>query len=156
MGLEIERKFLVTGDGWKSAAHAVRHLRQGYLAIDDSTNVRVRTDGERAWLTIKAKGEGISRPEFEYEIPAAEAAPLLQLCRGRTVEKMRHLVSIEGLTWEVDQFLGENAGLIMAELELDRPDQDFRRPEWVGEEVSADHRYHNASLAMHPYARWPR
>jgi adenylate cyclase len=156
MGREIERKFLVCSDAWKSEATSERSLRQGYLAIDSGSNVRVRTDGERAWLTIKGRGEGITRPEFEYEIPAADAAPLLDLCQNRMVEKKRHLVPVGDRTWEIDEFSGENIGLVVAEIELPDEGTAFALPAWLGAEVTGDPRYLNASLAVHPFARWAR
>ena len=106
MGREIERKFLVRSLDWTREATSACPLRQGYLAIDDGINVRVRTDGQQAWITIKGRGEGITRPEFEYEIPVADAAALLALCRGRLVEKTRHLVPVGALSWEIDEFTG--------------------------------------------------
>lgn len=156
MGVEIERKFLVRDDGWRLSVKGSRHYKQGYLAIDGGTTVRVRTDGDRAWLTIKGRGEGIVRPEFEYEIPVAEAAALLALCRGRLVGKTRHLVHAGGLVWEVDEFCADNAGLIVAEIELPAENAAFSRPAWLGEEVTADARYLNANLAVHPYGLWAR
>ena len=156
MAREIERKFLVRSDAWKSEVTSERSLCQGYLAIDGGNNVRVRTDGERAWLTIKGRGEGITRPEFEYEIPAADAAPLLGLCQNRVVEKKRHLVPAGNLVWEIDEFSGENSGLVVAEIELPDENASFPRPAWLGQDVTADPRYLNSSLAVHPYARWPR
>jgi len=156
MGREIERKFLVRSDAWKAEAKSVRSLRQGYLAIDDGNVVRVRTDGQRAWVTIKGRGEGITRPEFEYEIPGHDADELLALCRGRVVEKTRHLIPAGVLTWEIDEFGGENAGLVVAEIELPDERADFARPDWLGEEVTGDPRYLNANLAVHPFSRWPR
>jgi len=156
MGREIERKFLVRSAEWSREATSARPLRQGYLAIDDGNTVRVRTDGQRAWLTIKGRGEGITRPEFEYEIPVADAAALLALCRGRLVEKTRHLVPVGALCWEIDEFAGDNAGLVVAEIELPAEDTPFLQPAWLGEEVTADPRYLNANLAVHPFARWAR
>jgi adenylate cyclase len=156
MGTEIERKFLVKGDGWRARVSSTRQLRQGYLAIDGGTTVRVRTDGRHGWLTVKGRGEGISRPEFEYEIPAGEADAMLSLCRGRLVEKTRHLVGWHGHTWEVDEFAGANAGLIVAELELREETEVFTQPAWLGEEVTTDPLYLNASLAVHPFSRWER
>ena len=156
MGLEIERKFLVSGDAWRSAVTTSRCLRQGYLAIDGKTNVRVRTDGQRSWLTIKGKGEGITRPEFEYEIPSADAEHLLAMCGGRVVEKTRHHVPVGNHLWEIDEFDGRNRGLVMAEIELSEAAESFDRPSWLGGEVSEDARYLNANLAMHPFAEWGR
>ena len=156
MGREIERKFLVLSDAWKSEATSARLLCQGYLAIDGGNNVRVRTDGEHAWLTIKARGERITRPEFEYEIPWADAAPLHDLCQNRVVEKKRHVVPAGNLVWEIDEFSGTNNGLVVAEVELPDESTSVPHPAWLGEEVTADPRYLNSSLAVHPYASWPR
>lgn len=156
MGREIERKFLVRSADWSREATSARPLRQGYLAIDDGNTVRVRTDGQRAWLTIKGRGEGITRPEFEYEIPVADAAALLALCRDRLVDKIRHLVAVGALCWEIDEFTGDNAGLVVAEIELPDEDTPVLQPAWLGEEVTADPRYLNANLAVHPFARWAR
>jgi adenylate cyclase len=156
MGREIERKFLVRSAGWRQEATSTRPLRQGYLAIDDGNNVRVRTDGQSAWLTIKGRGEGITRPEFEYEIPVDDAAALFALCRGRLVDKTRHLVPVGALSWEIDEFSGDNAGLVVAEIELPDENTAVPQPAWLGDEVTADPRYLNANLAVHPFARWER
>ena len=156
MAMEIERKFLVTGDGWRRESCGARRLRQGYVAIDGETNVRVRTDGERARLTIKAVGEGIGRPEFEYEIPLADAEEVLQLCGGRVVDKTRNLVPAGVHTWEVDEFRGLNDGLVVAEIELREATEEFARPSWLGAEVTSDPRYRNANLAVHPFCDWAR
>lgn len=156
MGREIERKFLVRSGAWKNEVTSARSLRQGYLAIDGGSNVRVRTDGERSWLTIKGRGEGISRPEFEYEIPFGDATELLALCRGRLVEKTRHLVPAGDRVWEIDEFSGANAGLVIAEIELPDESASHPCPAWLGEEVSADPRYLNANLAVHPVRDWQR
>ena len=156
MGVEIERKFLVADDSWRGLVAASRPLRQGYLAVDGGNTVRVRTDGQHAWLTVKGRGEGIRRPEFEDEIPANEADDMLALCRGRLVEKTRHLVECHGHRWEVDEFRGANAGLTVAELELDDDTEVFSKPAWLGEEVTTDPRYLNASLAVHPFGSWER
>ncbi len=156
MGREIERKFLVRSADWSQEATSARPLRQGYLAIEGGINVRVRADGKRAWLTIKGRGEGITRPEFEYEIPVGDAAALLALCHGRVVEKTRHLVPAETLCWEIDEFTGDNTGLVVAEIELPDEDTPVPQPAWLGEEVTTDPRYLNANLAVHPFARWAR
>jgi len=156
MGVEIERKFLVRSDAWRSAVQSSRRLRQGYVAIDGKNNVRVRTDGARAWLTLKGRGEGISRAEFEYEIPAGEAEGLLALCRDRVIDKTRHLVPCGPHTWEVDEFAAANNGLVVAEIELQDESEHFARPEWLGEEVTTDARYLNAELAVHPFSGWSR
>ncbi len=154
MGIEIERKFLVRDDAWRAGVTGVRHLRQGYLAIDGGNAARVRTDGTRAWITVKGRRQGISRAEFEYEVPLADAEGLLILCGERLVEKRRHLVPHEGHTWEVDEFFGANAGLIMAEIELATAQERVDLPAWLGSEVSFDPRYTNARLATQPFGRW--
>ncbi len=154
MGTEIERKFLVRSESWRAAAADSRRLRQGYVAIDGHTTVRVRTDGEEAWLTVKGPQVGLARAEFEYRIPREDAEVMLGLCRGRLVEKVRHHVPVGGSVWEVDEFLGANVGLVLAEIELDRADEPFRTPEWLGDEVSEDPRYLNAQLSLKPYGSW--
>jgi adenylate cyclase len=152
MSTEIERKFLVTTDEWR-AVPGLR-IRQGYLNRDKDRTVRVRTAGDRAWLTIKGRVTGISRAEFEYEIPLADADQLMSLCEGPLIDKIRRTLDYQGTTWEVDEFSGDNAGLIIAEVELAREDQPFARPAWVGEEVTADPRYFNSNLSSRPYRTW--
>ncbi|MCE7032426.1 CYTH domain-containing protein [Lysobacter sp. GX 14042] len=161
MAIEIERKFLVSGDGWRAAAHEVLPMAQGYLndasSLDSGAmraSVRLRISGDRAWLNIKSHEAGRSRQEFEYPVPVADARALLGLCVGGTVDKRRHLVRHGGHLWEVDEFLGDNAGLVVAEIELDSPDEDFERPDWLGAEVTDDTRYYNLALASEPYGRW--
>ncbi|MET3117203.1 adenylate cyclase [Undibacterium sp. GrIS 1.8] len=154
MGIEIERKFLVTNTDWKQQGQGV-HLCQGYICSDSGRIVRVRVKGEQAMLTIKGKTEGISRGEWEYPIPVQEARELLSgLCAQPLIEKYRYRILYQGLTWEVDEFLGDNAGLIVAEVELESESQAFSRPAWLGEEVSHDHRYANANLLKHPFCQW--
>jgi adenylate cyclase len=152
MPVEIERKFLVTGSGWRQE-NAVR-ISQGYLNRDKERTVRVRLAGEKAFLTIKGQTVSASRIEFEYEIPAVHAEQLLELCDGPLLQKIRHTVVINGLIWEVDEFLGENEGLIVAEVELEREDQPFERPSWSGQEVTEDPRYCNSNLTANPYCKW--
>lgn len=152
MALEIERKFLITGDGWQSS-DATR-LVQGYLNRDKARTVRVRVAGDVAFLTIKGINHGATRQEFEYPIPLADAAAMLQLCDGPLIDKTRHRVSYGGLIWEIDEFHGENAGLIMAEVELSSEQQSFAKPAWLGLEVTGDARYYNSSLANLPFGRW--
>jgi adenylate cyclase len=152
MGTEIERKFLVQGTGWRQGA-ATRYS-QGYLNRDKERTVRVRIAGEKALLTIKGVSRGASRAEFEYEIPVADAEQLLKLSDGPVVEKNRHVIEHAGSKWEVDEFLGDNAGLVVAEIELRSEDQSFTRPSWLGREVTGDIRYFNSSLAGNPYSRW--
>ena len=154
VAVETERKFLVADDSWRSHVTEGRILRQGYLAIDGRTSVRVRTDGKSAWLTVKGAPEGVSRPEFEYPVPMEDAAALLGLCDGRLIEKTRHLVPVGDKVWEIDEFSGANEGLLVAELELDGPNEDFPRPKWLGPEVSDDPRYLNASLSIRPFRYW--
>lgn len=152
MGIEIERKFLVTGTAWRQGA-GVR-LSQGYLNRDKERTVRVRLAGEKAFLTIKGVSVGACRAEFEYEIPAGDAEQLLKLSDGPVIEKIRRVVQLEGDTWEVDEFLGDNAGLVVAEIELQSEGQAFARPDWLGPEVTHDARYFNSSLATKPFSGW--
>ncbi|WP_114241505.1 CYTH domain-containing protein [Dyella sp. C9] len=161
MGIEIERKFLLRGDGWRDAATRSERIAQGYLvsaqALRDGyarSSVRVRRSGERAWLNIKSAQLGIERAEFEYPVPLADAEQMLAtLCDG-VLEKIRHYVTVEGTLFEVDEFFGDNAGLVVAEVELDAPDEAFPRPSWLGREVSHLPRYYNVNLIDHPYAHW--
>ena len=152
MAIEIERKFLVTGDGWRQGRGT--RLSQGYLNRDKARTVRVRVAGPQAFLTVKGATQGASRAEFEYEIPVADAEQLLKLSDGPVVEKVRHVLNHAGTTWEVDEFLGESLGLVVAEVELTHEAQAFERPPWLGQEVTEDPRYFNSSLAVHPYSRW--
>ncbi len=145
MGTEIERKFLVTGEGWRTAS-GVRYT-QGYLCRAPERTVRVRIAGEHGFLTIKGKSSGAARAEFEYEIPLADARDLIGLCEAGIIDKIRHTVEHEGHTWEVDEFLGDHQGLIIAEIELDAEDEPFTRPPWLGPEVTGDPRYYNANLS---------
>lgn len=152
MSVEIERKFLVNGDAWKSSLAVL--IRQGYLNRDPKRTVRVRVAGEQAWLTIKGLTTGASRAEFEYTIPRTDADELLELCEKPILEKNRHLVQHSGRTWEVDEFLGDNAGLVVAEVELDREDAAVDLPPWVKCEVTDDPRYYNSNLSIRPFKTW--
>lgn len=161
MAIEIERKFLVANDGWHEAAHAVVPMAQGYLndigMVDSgamNASVRVRIEGEAAFLNIKSREPGASRQEFEYPVPVAEARALLKLCVGGLVEKNRHYVRHGDHLWEVDEFLGDNAGLVVAEIELGSVDEAFDRPDWAGAEATHAPRYYNLALASRPYSRW--
>ena len=161
MGIEIERKFLLVDDGWRAAAHKVVPMAQGYLndlAMVDSgampTSVRVRIEGESAFLNIKSREAGPSRQEFEYEIPLADARALLALCVGGKIDKRRHYVQHAGHLWEIDEFHGDNAGLVVAEIELGSVDEDFAKPDWVGAEATHAQRYYNLALASRPYSQW--
>lgn len=154
MGVEIERKFLVAGEGWRAQGEPVL-LRQGYLSSQAERTVRVRIEGERAVLTIKSKNVGAARGEWEYEIPVAEAAELLDgLCERPLIEKYRRRIPFGGFVWEVDEFLGENADLVVAEIELPAEDAVFAKPDWVGEEVTQDLRYLNSRLIKQPFSTW--
>lgn len=147
MGVEIERKFLVVGDAWRGDVTESFALRQGYISRCEGMTVRVRTDGERAWLTLKTGGQGIARGELEYAIPVDDAEKLLCACGGRVVQKVRHIVP-QGLhRWEVDVFEGNNAGLVLAEIELASENEPFDRPAWIGKEVTGDPGYYNSNLA---------
>ena len=156
MKIEIERKFRVTGDEWRAIADAGLFCEQGYiLSGSDQITVRVRRIGNKGFLTMKGVADGISRPELEYEIPAAEAEYMLEnFCEDRIVSKTRFLVKIGGFTWEIDEFSGRNKGLVLAEIELESEDQVFPVPDWLGEDVSLDFRYTNASLAANPFVKW--
>lgn len=152
MGVEIERKFLVKGQPWRETPGVP--YRQGYLNRDKARTVRVRIAGEAAFLTIKGVSVGATRAEFEYPIPLADAEALLAQCDGPLVEKTRYLLDRAGTRWELDVFAGDNAGLVVAEVELESEDQAFVRPDWLGDEVTQDARYFNSNLAAHPYCRW--
>lgn len=154
MGIEIERKFLVEGDAWTAVAGEGVLCRQGYLDSGKGTTVRVRIMGTHAYLTIKGATSGITRSEFEYEIPVPDAEELLALCGDAVVEKERYFIDHAGMTWELDVFSGANDGLIMAEIELESENQLFELPDWAGAEVSADPRYRNGYLARHPFRDW--
>ena len=161
MGIEIERKFLVTGDGWRAAAERSEEMAQGYLNDQEAVasgreraSVRVRLEGGRARLNIKSRNVGHTREEFEYPVPADDARALLVLCVGARVHKRRHYVPHAGALWEVDEFLGENAGLVVAEIELTSADALFERPDWLGAEVTDCVRYYNQVLSARPYAQW--
>lgn len=155
MALEIERKFLLVSDAWRPEVTRSLAFRQGYLSGDGGrASVRVRLEGDAARLNIKAAVLGRARAEYEYAIPVDEAVEMLgTLCVGR-VEKTRHFVERDGLVWEIDEFIGDNAGLIVAEVELLDEHQAITRPEWLGREVTDERRYYNHSLALHPYQSW--
>ena len=154
MAQEIERKFLVVGDAWRALAEGVVY-RQGYLSTDADRTLRVRTVGAKGYLTVKGITVGATRTEFEYEIPLADADAMLdELCLRPIIEKTRHKIPFDGLVWEVDVFAGDNDGLVVAEVELASEDQEFRLPDWIGEEVTDDPRYYNANLVAHPYKAW--
>jgi CYTH domain-containing protein len=154
MGTEIERKFLVTENSWRSLAAGVKY-RQGYLNSAKERTVRVRTIDDKGFLTIKGITTGASRAEYEYEIPVGDADALLDdLCEKPLIEKNRYKIDFEGFVWEVDEFFGENQGLIVAEVELEGEDQAFEKPGWIGEEVTGDPKYFNSNLINNPYLKW--
>jgi adenylate cyclase len=154
VAMEIERKFLVKDDSWRAEATAER-MRQGYLCSVEDRAVRARIIGDRAFLTIKGAKNGISRFEYEYEIPPEDAAEILdRLCERPLIEKTRHRLTVNGLEWVVDVFEGDNAGLVVAEVELEDEAQTIEMPAWAGEEVTDDPRYLNVNLAKRPYRLW--
>ena len=152
MATEIERKFLVLGTDWRTEGGT--RICQGYLNRDKARTVRVRIAGEQAYLTVKGATQGNTRAEFEYAIPVQDAEQLLALCDGPTIDKVRHKIAHGEHVWEVDEFLGQNAGLVVAEIELASEDEAFSKPAWVGREVSDDARYFNSQLATNPYCQW--
>jgi adenylate cyclase len=155
MAIEIEHKFLLTNDDWrKSVSHSVVY-RQGYLSSQPTSSIRVRVSNNQAWLNIKSAVIGTQRHEYEYEIPLSDAQEILtNLCVKPLIEKTRHFVTHKNHLWEIDEFEGENAGLIVAEIELDSLDEAFAKPVWLGTEVTQDLRYYNNNLAKNPYSQW--
>ena len=155
MPVEIERKFLLKNDSWKkNLTGTPYYIIQAYLNIEGKNTVRVRIAGDNAFLTIKSRTEGISRQEFQYEIPREEAAELLKLSQTPVIEKIRYEIEYAGMTWEIDEFLGTHEGLYIAEIELESEDQPFEKPEWLGQEVTGDKRYYNSYLADKPFLEW--
>lgn len=154
MGSEIERKFLVSSDGWRTQTARSGVLRQGYLATGASATVRVRIEGDNARLTIKGPTQGIHRAEFEYAIPRTDAEAMMALCQSGRIEKTRHRVPLGGKVWEIDEFSGENEGLVVAEVELASANDAVDLPPWVGREVSEDPRFFNANLSQRPFRTW--
>lgn len=154
--LEIERKFLVNSDQFKTLAFAKNHIAQGYLNSHPERTVRIRIKGESGFLTIKGKGNesGLSRFEWETEIPLMEARHLIQLCEKGVIDKIRYEVQSGNHVFEVDEFFGDNEGLVIAEVELKSEDETFEKPDWLGSEVTNDERYYNAFLSQHPYKTW--
>ena len=157
MAQEIERKFLPKNDQWRTLGTGDRYC-QGYIMTQQpGKTVRVRIAGDRGFLTIKSKSEGFSRSEFEYEIPLADAQILLEtLCDSPLVDKIRYKIPVDSLIWEVDEFLGDNAGLIVAEVELTAETDAIAIPDWIGAEVTGDPRYYNSNLAQNPYKNWAK
>ena len=155
-GLEIERKFLVKGNGYKQQAYSHSHIQQGYICSSHGRTVRVRIRDERGYLTIKGPSEngGLSRYEFEKEITLDEAEHLMQLCEPGIIDKTRWLVKSGNHTFEVDEFFGENEGLVMAEVELGAEDEPYEKPDFIGQEVTGDRRYYNSHLRKNPFSVW--
>ncbi|MFW5490162.1 MAG: CYTH domain-containing protein [Desulfovibrio sp.] len=154
MAKEIERKFLLVGDDWRELAKGT-HYRQGYLNSAKERTVRVRTINDKGFLTIKGITTGATRVEYEYEIPFDECTAMLDdLAEKPLIEKSRYKIEFGGFIWEVDEFFGDNKGLVVAEIELPSEDQQFEKPSWVGEEVTGDPRYFNSNLVNHPYTTW--
>lgn len=160
MGIEIERKFLLTSDEWRHNAQGQKYV-QGYINQEPGRTVRVRITEENSYLTIKGKPTehagklGSAKLEFEYIIPQADAEEMIEkLCSGPIISKTRYRVQHKGFVWEVDEFYGDNEGLILAEIELEHEDQHFETPSWIGEEVTSDKRYYNARLSRYPYSEW--
>lgn len=152
MAVEIERKFLVVGETWRVGDPVL--YRQGYLNPDKHRTVRVRIEGEQAFLTVKGITRGFSRAEYEYEVPLSDGVDMLELVEGAIVEKRRWYVPHAGNVWEVDEFLGENKGLIVAEIELKQEDEQFETPTWLGREVTHEVKYFNSNLSDCPYKSW--
>jgi adenylate cyclase len=156
MATEIERKFRIGNDSWRDQVGSSTLLRQGYLANTARASVRVRLAGNEGWLSVKAMTPGRARAEYEVLIPAADANDMLdRLCEGPLIEKWRHIVVHEGDRWEIDEFLGDNAGLVIAELEIASEDAPFALPSWLGAEVTHDERYYNFKLSQRPWRHWP-
>lgn len=155
MPIEIERKFLVASDGWRAGVVRSCRLRQGYLSRGGRSTVRIRVvDGREAFITVKSANSGVSRMEFEYRVPVEDAEHLLALAQGSIIDKVRHDVPAGDLVWQVDVFAGDNAGLVVAEVELPRVDTPVALPAWLGAEVTADRRFYNSSLAERPFRDW--
>lgn len=152
MALEIERKFLVSGNDWQVGVGV--QLSQGYLNRDKNRTVRVRVAGNQGFLTIKSATNGATRIEFEYEIPVSDAENLLEMCEDPIIQKVRRNIDYKGFKWEVDEFQGANLGLVVAEVELSDENQSFEKPSWIGKEVTYDSRYFNSNLAQHPFNTW--
>jgi len=156
MALEIEHKFLVNSTVFRNMAEPMLY-RQGYLAVLSDTIIRVRTTGAKAFITVKSRVSNLTRKEFEYEIPLDDAEKMLnEMCIGQVIEKYRYRIDYEGFSWEVDEFLGDNSGLIVAEIEVSDEKQEFEKPGWIDVEVTDDPRYLNSNLSKQPYNTWKK
>lgn len=154
MAIEIERKFLVKNNEWRTQTNNKYIIKQGYLSVDIKRSVRVRIKNKQGFITIKGITHHISRTEFEYEIPLNDAEKMMALCQPFIIEKIRHEVVWKENIWEIDEFYGKNKGLIIAELELESEQQRFKLPNWAGKEVSNDTQYYNVNLIQTPYSKW--
>ena len=155
MATEIERKYLIHSHLWKNvSSHEVLNIRQAYIVADNDVTLRVRISDNNAYLTLKGKSNSISRQEFEYEIPLSDGEELMSMAISGKIEKKRHIIYYEGKKWEVDEFLGNNKGLIVAEIELGCEDEIFQKPEWIDKEVTVDPRFRNTYLAKKPFETW--
>jgi adenylate cyclase len=155
MGVEIERKFLVDMEQWQQMPKPIgTYFRQGYILSDDTKTIRIRVTPDQGFITIKGSTKGISRLEYEYTIPAVEGEELLDNFAVSELRKRRYCIEVAGKVWEVDEFLGENKGLLLAEIELDSEDEKFILPPWVTKEVTGDDRYYNSNLAVKPFSKW--
>jgi adenylate cyclase len=155
MGVEIERKFLIDKEKWQQLAKPGGvYFKQGYIVSDAQQTIRIRIAGDNAFLTIKGATTGISRKEYEYTIPVKDAQEMLDSFAGSIVEKTRCYITFAGKVWEADEFLGDNQGLLVAEIELEHEAEEFEIPEWVMEEVTGDGRYYNSNLSIHPFTKW--
>jgi len=156
MGIEIERKFLLKDDSWQKEAKELLVLRQGYIKNSVEKVVRIRTSNKRGFITVKGRTHNLSRLEYEYEIPFSDAEEMLDyLCEKPLIEKNRFMIHHRGCNWSVDKFLGSNLGLVVAEIELEKEEQPFEPPPWIGQEVTWDPRYFNSNLIENPYSTWP-
>ncbi|MBS9777334.1 MAG: CYTH domain-containing protein [Gammaproteobacteria bacterium] len=158
MSVEIERKYLIKNDSWRNHIKEDQHITQGYIKSEDATvRIRCYKDDNKAVITVKGKRDGISRLEFEYDIPYDDAREMQEnLCQTRLVEKTRHLIDYQGMLWELDEFHGDNEGLFVAEIELTNEHQEFELPEWAGDDVSFESRYRNSRLCITPYKDWDK
>lgn len=155
MPIEIERKFLLANEDWREEVQRSSRIRQGYLGKIDKASVRIRVQGETANINVKSATLGMRRMEYEYDIPLTEAEEMLdQLCQQPQVDKTRYIVEKGKHIWEIDEFYGDNEGLMVAEVELDSEEESFEKPQWIGEEVTADPRYYNVNLIKHPFCKW--
>ena len=154
MGIEIERKYLITSDKWREGAQS-SYYRQGYIFAEKKGVVRVRTIDQKGFITIKSAPVGLMRQEYEYEIPLADANVMLEnMCENHIVEKLRYKIEYGDHVWEIDEFKGPNQGLLLAEIELSDENETFKRPPWIGDEVSLDPKYHNSNLSKRPFEKW--